>query len=153
MHDLSHEDLAVLLSSGEAPEGTEAAMESCPECRVLLADLRWGSRVAARAAAAPPAALQARVLACAPEPDVAGAVPRSWRRALAFAVVCAVVVALARRDAPQRPGVEDLDGELARVQFELDALAERIGHENSDFDDDIRDLRGDAASLRRQLGG
>lgn len=153
MHDLSHEDLAVLLSSGEAPEGTEAALASCPECRALLDDLRWGSRVAARAAADPGAALQARVTASAAWAPAVGAAPGFRRRSLAIAALCAVVVAALRWQSPAPSRGEDIDGDLARVQVELEALAETIGHESSDFEDDIRVLQGDAATLRRQLGG
>lgn len=153
MHDLSHEDLAVLLTSGEAPEGTEAALASCPECRALLADLRWGSRLAARAAALPPPALQARVSAAAGGAPAVGAVPAAWRRSLALAALCAVVVAALRWQPPGPRRGEDLDADLARVQVELEALSESLGREHSDLDDDIRVLQGDAASLRRQLGG
>lgn len=153
MHDLSHEDLAVLLSSGEAPEGTAAALESCPECRALLADLRWGSGLAARAAALPPPALQERVLASVGGAAAAAGVPAFWRRSLALAALCAAAVLALRWQTPGPRRGEDLDRELARVQVELDALADSLGHEHSDLDDDIRVLQGDAASLRRQLGG
>lgn len=154
MHDVSHEDLAVLLHAGEAPPEAAAALASCPECRPLLEALSLGSLLAARAAEDPPAALRARAFARA----TGASVP--WtsgppRRALAFAVLCAVAVAVFRWDSGERLRLDDLDGDLARARLELDALAESIGrgHEQSDLEDDLRDLQGDAASLRRQLGG
>lgn len=155
MHELSHEDLAVLLHAGEAPPEAAAALAACPECRPLLEALRLGSVLAARAAEAPPAALRARALALASEASVPWTSGPALRRAAAFAVLCAVAVAVVRWDSPERLRLDDLDGDLARAQLELDALAESIGrgHEHADLDDDIRDLQGDAASLRRQLGG
>ncbi|TPW22046.1 MAG: hypothetical protein FD126_79 [Elusimicrobia bacterium] len=152
MHDLSHEDLAVLHHAGEAPREAAAVLDACPECRVLLEDLRRASRLAARAAASPSPALQARVRASAYEAPVPSAALPLLRRSLALAALCAVAVVLVRWDF-SRVGPDDLEGDLARVQVELDSLAESIGHEHSDLDDDIRDLQGDAAALRRQLGG
>lgn len=155
MHDNSHEDLAVLLHSGEAPPEAAGVLAACPECRPLLEALRTGSRLAARAAEAPSAALQARAMAL---PHVAyppwTAVP-AMRRAVAVAVLCAVAVTFMRWDSSERLRLDDLDGDLSRAQLELDALADSIGrgHEHSDFEDDIRELQGDAALLRRQLGG
>ncbi|TBR17561.1 hypothetical protein EPO15_16630 [bacterium] len=142
MHDSSHEDLAVLLWAGEAPAGTEAVLAGCPECERLLSDLRLGSRLAARAAVAPP-------------PGVAAPAPRARvQRALALAALCAVAFVLARWE-PRAPRPDDLDGDLARAERELDALSESIGrgHELADLDADLDALKGDAAILRRQLGG
>ena len=153
MHDISHDDLCVLTHAGEASPEDAARVAACPGCRPLLEDLRRGSRWAARATEAPPAALESRVLAGLGEaaPDWAGTPVLG--RALALAAFCAAAAIVLRWEPAGRH--DDLDADLARVQRELEALTESVGrgHESSDLEDDIRALQGDAASLRRQLGG
>ena len=155
MHDAAHEDLCVLSHAGEA---SAAALSSCPECRVLLEDLRSGSSLAARAAEVPSAELQARVLASvAPGPSRRPA-SRFLPRALALTALSVLAVVVVRWDGPPREAGRSSDAlelDLARAQSRLDALADSIGRgqELMELDDDIRDLQSDAAALRRQLGG
>lgn len=160
MHDAGHADLCVLHYAGEAPESFAAILSSCPECRVLLEDLRFGSRLAARAAEPPPAQLQARVLAAASLEPVPWAPSRFMQRALALTAlsvfsVMAVRWGGVRREAAFAHRSDALELDLARTQQELDALSASIGqgHELAELDDDIRILQNDAAALRRQLGG
>jgi hypothetical protein len=153
MHDASHDDLCVLAHAGEAPAEAAAVVAACPGCRPLLEDLRRGSGWASRAAEAPPAALEARVLAGLGDRGPSWAAAPVLGRALALAALCAAAAVVMRWEPAGRH--DDLDADLARVRSELDALAETVGrgHELSDLEDDIRVLQGDAAALRRQLGG
>jgi len=156
MHDATHEERCLLLQAGElSPQEArfwQAESAACPGCREFLASLQAASDAAQRAAVAPAAWLDAKVLGHA-APRVVR--PR-WTRiglGLAAALAAAALVVLpSLREKPNLSWTNGIEKDLARMDDELADISKEVAvhSETVEFYQDLDHIEAMAKSLKKQ---